>query len=101
MHLLCNTVGIINMMGSMHQSVALAMRTANATSLGYLLLYLVSLFCSHRLVSGVVHLQDYAMCDFVSIALPSLVCGHWGCALYSFVYKHCPVQTLSLRTSHF
>ena len=93
-HLLCNTVGKMSMMGSMYQRVSLEMRTAAATLLGYILLYLPSLLllcvCSH-----------YAMHNDVIHCSASPLCGRWTCAPIASECARYIVHVCYCRRSYF
>ena len=98
-HLSCNAMDMMIMMCNMYQWVSLDTRTAAATSLGYLFLYLLSLVvtthvlvlcgCSHR-----------AMCCVHSAASPSPLRGHWACLLWASVCTRFTVRSYYRRTLH-
>ena len=65
------------------------------------LLYLLSLFCYHRLLAGAVRLQHWAERFSVSVASPSPLRGRWDCVLYVSECAHISVQVYYCRTSRF
>ena len=98
-HLLCSTVETI-MMGSMYQWVSLEMRTATEVSLGYLLLYFVSLSITIVLML-VLCIYSTMLCMLVcSVALPHhfMVGGLVSCKLQSV---HAALSTFVLSNITF
>ena len=99
--LLCSIVDIMNMMCSMYQWVSLEMKTTSVASLGYLLLYLLSLIVTIIWFWCYV-LAITVLCFFVYyVASGSQLRGCWNCMLYSSKCAHCTVHICSHCTSRF
>ena len=89
------------MMGNMYQCVSLETRTAAATSMGYLLLYLFSPCLLPSSVAGAVRFQHCAVRVSVSVASPSPLRGRWDCLPYVSECVHFFVQVYYRRTLRF